>query len=69
LHSLQPSVINGLPVALCGGRLDTLRVYKNKVTKKIFGYEKDEAKGCWRKQYGEESRQMFAYRNIVSEIA
>jgi hypothetical protein len=57
-----------LPVVLCGCETwsltlreeHRLRVFKNKVLRRIFGPKRDEVRGGWRKLHNEELRNLYS---------
>ena len=59
-----------LPVVLyrCETWLLTLRVFENRVLRRIFGYERDEVIVEWRKLHNEELNKLYSSPNIVWEI-
>jgi len=65
-----------LPVVVCGCETWSLtlreerrlRVFENKVLRRIFGSKKDEVTGEWRKLYNEELNDMCSSPNIVRVI-
>jgi hypothetical protein len=42
-----------------------LRVFENKVLKRIFGPKRDEATGGWRKVHNEELRDLYSSPSII----
>jgi hypothetical protein len=42
-----------------------LRVFENKVLRKIFGSKRDEATGGWRKLHNEELRDLYASPSTI----
>jgi hypothetical protein len=46
----------------------TLRVFENRVLKKIFGLKMDEIIGGWRKRHNEQLCNVFALLNIIRTI-
>jgi hypothetical protein len=48
--------------------ISSLRVYENRVQKRIFGYEREEAAGGWRKLHNEELQNLYYSPNIIREI-
>jgi len=42
-----------------------LRVFKNRVSRRIFGPKRDEVTGEWRKRYNEEFNDLYCSPNIV----
>jgi len=59
-----------LPVVLYGCETWslTLRVFKNRVLKRIFGNRRDEVTGVWRKLHNEELNDLYSSPNIVRVI-
>jgi hypothetical protein len=45
-----------------------LRVFENRVLRRIFGPERDEVTGCWRKLHNEELRGLYSSPGIVRVI-
>jgi hypothetical protein len=45
-----------------------LRVFKNRVLRKIFGPKRDEVTGEWRKLYNEELNNLYCLPNIIQVI-
>jgi len=45
-----------------------LRMFQNRVLKRIFGPKKEKVAGEWRKMRGEELRNLYSSSNIVREI-
>jgi len=45
-----------------------LRVFENRVLRKIFGPRRDEVKGEWRKLHNEELRDLYSLPNIVRVV-
>jgi hypothetical protein len=45
-----------------------LRVFKNRVLRRIFGPKRDDVTGDWRKFHGEEVRNLCSFPNIISQI-
>jgi hypothetical protein len=45
-----------------------LRVFENKVLRKIFGLKRDEVKGDWRKLHNEELHNLYSLPNIIRMI-
>jgi hypothetical protein len=42
-----------------------LRVFENRVLRRLFGPKKDEVTGEWRKLHNEELKDLYSLRNIV----
>jgi len=42
-----------------------LRVFENRVLRRIFGSKRDEVKGEWRKLHNEELNNLYSSANIV----
>jgi hypothetical protein len=45
-----------------------LRVFENRVLRRIFGPKRDEVKGEWRKMYNEELHILYSSPNIIRQI-
>jgi hypothetical protein len=45
-----------------------LRVFENRVVRRIFGPKRDEVMGEWRKLRNEEFRDLYSSPNIISMI-
>jgi len=45
-----------------------LRVFENRVLRRIFGSKRDEVTGEWRKLYNEELRDLYSLPNIVRVV-
>jgi hypothetical protein len=46
----------------------SLRVFENRVLRRIFGPKRDEVTGVWRKLYNEELNDLYCSPNIVRVI-
>jgi hypothetical protein len=65
-----------LPVVLYGCKSwslklreeNRLRVFENRVLRRIFGSKRDEVTGVWRKQHNEEFHELYSSPNIVRVI-
>ena len=65
-----------LPVVLYGcetwsltlGEERRLRVFENRVLRRIFGHKRDEVTGEWRKLHSEERNDLYSSLNIVRVI-
>ena len=45
-----------------------LRVFENRVLRRVFGPKKDEVRGEWRKLHNEELRDLYSLSNIVQVV-
>jgi hypothetical protein len=45
-----------------------LRVFENKVLRRIFGPKRDEVTGGWRKRHNEELRDLYSSPSIIRQI-
>ena len=45
-----------------------LRVFENRVLRRVFGPKRDEVTGEWRKLYNEELRDLYSLSNIVRVV-
>jgi hypothetical protein len=45
-----------------------LTMFENRVLRRIFGPERDEVRGEWRKFHSEELHNLFSFPNIISQI-
>ena len=45
-----------------------LRVFENRVLRRIFGPKRDEVKGEWRKLHNEELNDLYSPSNIVQAV-
>ena len=45
-----------------------LRVFENRVLRRVFGFKRDEVTGEWRKLHNEELRDLFSLPNIVRVV-
>jgi hypothetical protein len=45
-----------------------LRVFENRVLRRVFGHERDEATGEWRKIHNEEQNNLYSLPNIVRVV-
>jgi hypothetical protein len=45
-----------------------LRVFENKVLRRIFGHKKDEVTGQWRKLHSEELHNLYLSPDIIRQI-
>jgi hypothetical protein len=45
-----------------------LRVFENRVLRRVFGPKRDEVTGEWRKQYNEELNDLYYLPNIVQVV-
>jgi hypothetical protein len=48
--------------------MKALRVFVNRVLKKIFGPKRDEVTGDWRKLHNEDVHNLYSSRNIIGMI-
>ena len=46
----------------------SLRVFENRVLRRVFGSKRDEATGEWRKLHNEELRDLYSLPNIVRVV-
>jgi hypothetical protein len=76
MHLYSISYVNNLPVVLYGGenRSLTLRekhglkVFKNRLLRRIFGLKRDEVIGSWRKLHNVELYNVQSSPSIIREI-
>jgi hypothetical protein len=45
-----------------------LRVFENRVLRRIFGPKRDEVTGEWRKLRNEELHKLYSFRNIIRQV-
>ena len=45
-----------------------MRVFENRVLRRVFGSKRDEVTGEWRKLHNEEHRDLYSLRNIVRVV-
>jgi hypothetical protein len=45
-----------------------LKVFENRVVRRIFGPKRDEVRGKWRKLHNEELNDLYSSPNIVREV-
>jgi hypothetical protein len=63
-----------LPVVLCGCWSLTLReehrlrVFENRVLRRIFGPKRDEVTGEWRKKHNEELHNLYSSPDIIRQV-
>jgi hypothetical protein len=50
------------------GEEQILRVFENRVLRRIFGHRKDEVTGSWRKLHNEVLHSMYSSPNIIRVI-
>jgi hypothetical protein len=50
------------------GYMDRLRVFENRVLRRVFGPKRDEVTGEWRKLHNEELRDLYSLPNIVRVV-
>jgi hypothetical protein len=50
---------------LLGDNIDKLRVFENRVLRRIFGPKRDEVTGEWRKLHNEELRDLCSSPSII----
>jgi hypothetical protein len=60
-----PVVLNGCETWSLAVREHTLRVFENRVLRRIFGPKRDDIVGCWRKLHNEELRYLYSLPNII----
>jgi hypothetical protein len=66
---ILPSVLYGYKTWLLTLREESnLRVFENRVLRRIFGPKRDEVTGEWRKQHNEELNDLFSSPNIIRVI-
>jgi hypothetical protein len=53
------------PVFLCSSNGELLRVFENRVLRKIFGPKRDRVTGGWRKLHNEELRDLYSSPSII----
>jgi hypothetical protein len=69
MHIILPVVMYGCETWSLTLREDhRMRVFENRMLRKIFGSKRDEVKGDWRKQYNEELRSLYSSPNIIRII-
>ena len=65
----MPVVLDGCEIwSLTSREERTLRVFENRVLRRIFGPKRDEMKGEWRKLHNEELRDVYCSPSIVRVI-
>jgi hypothetical protein len=57
-----------LPAVLYGCETWSLRVFENRVLRRIFGPKRDEVTGDWRKLHNEELHTLYFSPNIIRMI-
>jgi hypothetical protein len=45
-----------------------LRVFENRVLRRIFGHKRDEVMGEWRKLHNEELYNLYSYPDIIRQV-
>jgi hypothetical protein len=45
-----------------------LRVFENRVLRRVFGYKRDELKGEWRKLHNEELHNLYSFPDIIRQV-
>jgi hypothetical protein len=46
----------------------TLRVFENRVLRRIFGPKRDEVTGEWRKLHNEELHNLYSFPDIIKQV-
>ena len=66
---IQPVVLNGCETwSLTLRKERRLRVFENRVLRRVFGSKRDEVTGEWRKLHNEELRDLYSLPNIVRVV-
>ena len=66
---IMPVVLNGCETwSLTLREERRLRVFENRVLRRVFGPKRDEVTGEWRKLHNEELRDLYSVRNIVRVV-
>jgi hypothetical protein len=66
---ILPVVLNGYETwSLTLREEHRLRVFENRVLRRIFGQTRDEVTGDWRKLHSEELHILYSSRNIIGQI-
>jgi hypothetical protein len=55
----------GVKLGLILGKEDKVRVFENRVLRRIFGIRKDEVTGDWKKLYNEELYNLYTSSNKI----
>jgi hypothetical protein len=68
-HAVLPVVLYGCETwSLTLREEQRLKVFENRVLRRMFGPKKDEAKGKWRRLHNEELNDLYSSPNIIRVI-
>jgi hypothetical protein len=51
-----------------GRKIPDARMFENRVLRRIFGFEREEVRGGWRKLHNEELHNLYSSTNIITLI-